>query len=665
MINTTPANFFDALANGRASSAPFVDVFSTRNPNAQDVNFPTQKKWWNTVAKTYWILSGFSSAGGVVSAIWDEISGTGGAAGVFSLGVTTGTPNPVLPDGSGKITITGSQVTAGTVGTVVQTHTITPSSFVIEVQAASAVDVQTPSKNGVAHFNSNAFTVSDQGFVQLIGGQAETGVTVDQSSGAGTNPVRPDPATGLIQVTGGLVNNASITSGNVIQTNSLAANQYTIQIQKSGAVTSMESAPIFNGVCHFDSAAFTVSNNGFVQLLGGGEAIDSVVVDAFAAPAMNTTVLPAADGHIRVMGGQISPNTTANAIQTKTSAANTYIIGIQQTSSSAASTASLNGIAHFNSAQFSVDDVGFVSLVAGTAASKFTVQLADMGIPNPVTPDSTGNVTISGAQVANDSIVTAIRTHTTAINSYLIEIQQTAAVGAADPTKNGVAHFDSAIFTVGDSGFVSLVGGIPASKFLVQVTTGGAANPVVPSPTGQVTISGAQIANTGVSGTARTLQTHTAAANTYTLDIQRSIAVTPINANANFNGVSHFDSTSFSVDSSTGFVTLVGGGFTWTDEAGAFSAVKNNGYFATATATGTLPASPAQGDTIKFFVDSASQFLTIQASGSQIIRLGSLASSAGGTATSTLQGDSVELVYRAADTCWCAVCGYTGTWMMA
>ena len=57
MINTTPVNFFDALANGRASSDPFVDQFSIRNPNAQDVNYPIQKKWWNTVANTYWINS--------------------------------------------------------------------------------------------------------------------------------------------------------------------------------------------------------------------------------------------------------------------------------------------------------------------------------------------------------------------------------------------------------------------------------------------------------------------------------------------------------------------------------------------------------------------------------------------------------------------------------
>lgn len=108
-------------------------------------------------------------------------------------------------------------------------------------------------------------------------------------------------------------------------------------------------------------------------------------------------------------------------------------------------------------------------------------------------------------------------------------------------------------------------------------------------------------------------------------------------------------------------ISVSSGGFTWTDVSGAFSPLKENGYFVTATATGTLPASPSQGDTIKFFVDTT-QLLTIQATAGKIIRFGSLVSSSGGTFVSTLQGDSVELVYRTSDTCWCAIAGFTGTW---
>ncbi len=104
-----------------------------------------------------------------------------------------------------------------------------------------------------------------------------------------------------------------------------------------------------------------------------------------------------------------------------------------------------------------------------------------------------------------------------------------------------------------------------------------------------------------------------------------------------------------------------GAGFSWSDVSGAFSPLKENGYFVTGTATGTLPAAPANGDSIKFFVDHASQVLTIQATAGKIIRFGNQVSSAAGTFVSTAQGDSVELVYRSTNTCWCSI-NFNGTW---
>lgn len=115
---------------------------------------------------------------------------------------------------------------------------------------------------------------------------------------------------------------------------------------------------------------------------------------------------------------------------------------------------------------------------------------------------------------------------------------------------------------------------------------------------------------------------------------------------------------------SLSMVVASGAGFQWTDISGAFSPVKNNGYFITGTATGTLPASPSQGDTIQFFVDHATQDLTIQASGTQIIRMGSTVTGAGGTAVSTAQGDSCTLVYRSSNTCWESVGGFSGVWSL-
>ena len=113
----------------------------------------------------------------------------------------------------------------------------------------------------------------------------------------------------------------------------------------------------------------------------------------------------------------------------------------------------------------------------------------------------------------------------------------------------------------------------------------------------------------------------------------------------------------------TGWKLLKGTGFTWSDISGAFSALNGNGYFITGTSTATLPASPSNGDTIEFFVDHASQVLTIQATGTQIIRMGTVVSAAAGSAVSTQRGDSVELVYRSTNTCWQAV-DFVGTWIV-
>lgn len=87
------------------------------------------------------------------------------------------------------------------------------------------------------------------------------GVMVNADSAPGTNPVLPD-AEGIITVTGAQV--AAGTTPNVIRTDSLAANAYTIEIQRSQAAAASTVGD--NGVCHFDSAAFGVDANGFVTL---------------------------------------------------------------------------------------------------------------------------------------------------------------------------------------------------------------------------------------------------------------------------------------------------------------------------------------------------------------------------------------------------------------
>ena len=108
-------------------------------------------------------------------------------------------------------------------------------------------------------------------------------------------------------------------------------------------------------------------------------------------------------------------------------------------------------------------------------------------------------------------------------------------------------------------------------------------------------------------------------------------------------------------------INATGLGMTWTDQSGSFTAAVNTGYFLSAAATPTLPASPSQGDVISFVNDAAAT-TTVTANTGQKIRIGSTLSTSAGTAASTTRGDSLELVYRTSGTTWFAIGAPEGTW---
>ena len=190
---------------------------------------------------------------------------------------------------------------------------------------------------------------------------------------------------------------------------------------------------------------------------------------------------------------------------------------------------------------------------------------------------------------------------------------------------------------------------------------------------------------------------------TLTLNVQISQAIAA--ADITKLGISNFSSTDFAV-TATGFVTLAstGAGKTITgDSGGALSPTANNwnilglsgsktsgsgstltvksppfsqvgssatsslntGEFVTAAVTRTLPVSAGLADGDLFiYVCTTAGALVIQAVGSQKIRLGTILSSAAGTATSTAIGDSITLRFDATQGFFMAVSSI-GTWVLA
>lgn len=108
-----------------------------------------------------------------------------------------------------------------------------------------------------------------------------------------------------------------------------------------------------------------LTNTLTISLSGGSTAIDSVGVDSFTGPGTNP-VLPTAAGLITVTGAQVAAATTPNVIRTDSLSANTYTIEVQRSKAEPASTVGSNGVAHFSSTNFTVDNNGFVAFEGGS-----------------------------------------------------------------------------------------------------------------------------------------------------------------------------------------------------------------------------------------------------------------------------------------------------------
>jgi hypothetical protein len=274
-------------------------------------------------------------------------------------------------------------------------------------------------------------------WITLATGIQAQDIVVDASTSPGTNPVVPT-AGGFITITGGQVA-AGTVGAQVIRTDSLAANTFTIEIQRSAAVAS--SASTNNGVSHFNSSQFSVDGNGFVSL-SGLAGITTLSDD------VGTTINPTSGniqlvGHVNEQGGKFS-----------TIVAGTHLANINpmsparwivdplgfngtHTTITAALASATSGDTIFILPGTYTEDL---TLVAGVNLTAFGSDGVASGQGNPITPNViikgtttvsyTGSVTISGIQLLTSGAAALATTGSNAGNIIL----QSCSIYAFDST---------------------------------------------------------------------------------------------------------------------------------------------------------------------------------------------------------------------------------------
>lgn len=392
MSSQVPSNAVYAVATGTAAQiAPIVSPNAPASNNTTGPNGPLHlgQLWVDTGSDTIWGLAGISTFNGVTSASWINLGGGASAlnfqtdAGIAvpflnniqivgGPGITTtGVGNVVTINAAGVLTVditpnTGVNVTNNTfslLGTAVaasgfpiRSNGTAANSIQIEAQRASQQAASSAANAGLASFDNTSFTVDANGWVQILGGSVAETFQVNAFTAPGTNPVVPTGA-GLVTVSG----TAVAASGIPVRTDSIAANSYQIEVQRSSQ--QVASAAANAGLASFNANEFVVDANGWVSGLNGLPA-SKFTVQAFTAPGTNP-VVPSAGGFITISGTVVAAH--AIPIQTDSLAANALNVELQISSAQAVSTATANGLCHFNSADFTVDAAGFVSSISGTA----------------------------------------------------------------------------------------------------------------------------------------------------------------------------------------------------------------------------------------------------------------------------------------------------------
>jgi hypothetical protein len=269
--------------SGTTPTSPFITHFSTVDPTPQDINYTVQQRWINTTYDREWILEGFSSFGGVVTAIWSQVSS--GILGVESLTGNTG--GPINPDASHNINTLGDTTTIVVAGNPA-THTLTfstgPEVAISYVEDTGTAIPALGSLNVLG--TAGHITTAGAGSTITINTGADVAVEYVEDTGTAV------PVSGILNVLG-----QAVAAGTTPVTTTGATNVVTLNVQRTQAISTTNAANV--GLAAFNSANFSVDANGFVSLLG----IFTINQKIFETSGIYTPSSGMTQAYIEVVGG--------------------------------------------------------------------------------------------------------------------------------------------------------------------------------------------------------------------------------------------------------------------------------------------------------------------------------------------------------------------------
>ena len=166
----------------------------------------------------------------------------------------------------------------------------------------------------------------------------------------------------------------------------------------------------------------------------------------------------------------------------------------------------------------------------------------------------------------------------------------------------------------------------------------------------------------GATNGVETINSQAAVGNNFNLTDGGTGAITFASSPGQITASVSVDGTTITINGSDQLVATAAN-IAWSDVGTSSTVTSNSGSFVTAAVLLMLPASPNNGDIVQFYNQSGSPF-AVEANGSQIIQVDSSQSSLGGNVTCYQLGDSITLVYRSTNTCWCAT-AFVGNWLIS